>query len=652
MKTHFITAMFLISALFCGEMLAAPAKKEAKKSIKKAVVPRPEKVKVSSFGFNAEDATSCLKKAIASNAREVIIDNVGKDYIIGSPIGLYSNQTITLEKGVVIRAKKGAFHKGVMFRTEGGRNITIQGMGNNRIIMNKKDYRNPKLYKQSEHRHIFQLVSVSNVTIKNISLEDSGGDGIYFGGYVKRRPYCENILVENVTFSGHNRLGLAVISGKNVTIRNCRFLNAEGCPPQGGIDLEPNVPAEKMVNILVENCTFENNRGAALSIAPSKLKKSSENVSVTVKNCSFKNNGIDLYLHPYYNTTRPYAPVAGKVILENLKLSSCTQFHSPVETVLFELKNCVFDPPAKNGVYFDFTANRAGKIPVGNVRFINCKLNHSGNFDKQTIFNIRYQAESLFSSKFGGDLAIITSSGTKKFDFAPLIKKEQERFAKLYNYRPAPLNINKLVIPEKDGKRVKNNNLHFRGGEFLQYAEKGCKINISLKTRRIGYDSSIHYSLIAPSGKKLQTGDIIPGQKKIVSFTAEETGIYHLFTKSFNVVEIDSSHKGNGWTANKKGEFPLIQSSGRLYFTVPSGVKNFAVGVSGKSEISITGLTGERVLKNTPVDELKVLECTRKNADKAEVFYMEIKKMFWNLSLTLYAPLPPVVSTNAETLFR
>ena len=76
------------------------------------------------------------------------------------------------------------------------------------------------------------------------------------------------------------------------------------------------------------------------------------------------------------------------------------------------------------------------------------------------------------------------------------------------------------------------------------------------------------------------------------------------------------------------------------------------MGVSGKSEISITGLTGERVLKNTPVDELKVLECTRKNADKAEVFYMEIKKMFWNLSLTLYAPLPPVVSTNAETLFR
>lgn len=100
MKTHFITAMFLISALFCGEMLAAPAKKEAKKSIKKAVVPRPEKVKASSFGFNAEDATSCLKKAIASNAREVIIDNVGKDYIIGNPIGLYSNQTITLEKGL------------------------------------------------------------------------------------------------------------------------------------------------------------------------------------------------------------------------------------------------------------------------------------------------------------------------------------------------------------------------------------------------------------------------------------------------------------------------------------------------------------------------------------------------------------------------
>lgn len=652
MKIYSLFIFFVSVFLFLPvESMAQTGKKTVKRNPQKKVLPRPEKVKASSFGFNAEDATSCLKKAIASNAKEVIIDNVGKDYIIGSPIGLYSNQTITLEKGVIIRAKKGAFHKGVMFRTEGGRNITIQGMGNNRIIMNKKDYRNPKLYKQSEHRHIFQLVSVSNVTIKNISLEDSGGDGIYFGGYQKRRPYCKDILVENVTFSGHNRLGLAVISGENVIIRNCRFVNAEGCPPQGGIDLEPNKPVERMKNILIENCVFDNNKGAALSIAPSKLREKSEKVSVTVRNCKFARNGIDLYLHPYYSNTVPQSPVSGKVTLENLSLSSGTQFHSPVETVLFELKNCVFAPSSANSTIFDLTAARAGKVPVGNIRFINCKLTHPGDLTKQPVFGVRYQAESLFSSKIGGELAIVTPSGTKNYDFASLIKREKERFAHLYKYRPLPLDVKKLAVPEKDAARVKNKNLFFRHGEFLQYAEKGKTIQLVIRTKRIGYDSSISYDLRTPDGKKMENGSIIPGQSKTISFTAPETGIYHLFVKSFNVVDIDSSHRGNGYAA-VRGGYNLIQSSGRLYFTVPAGVKDFAVGASGKARILIRSLAGETVLKNTQTGEMQIFECSRKNADKAEVFYIEVKNIFWSLDLSLYAPLNPVLSTNAETLFR
>ena len=652
-KSLMIFAGVCFASLFFfeGALSAAPAGKTVKKKVKKVAAPRPEKVKASSFGFNEEDATECLQKAINSNAKEVVIDYTGKDYIIGKRISLRSNQTITLEKNVVLRAKKGAFQKRGMFVREGGENITIRGMGGSRIIMNKADYRNPKLYQQSEHRHIFNFASVSNVTIKDLSLEDSGGDGIYFGGYLKRKRYCENILVENVNFSGHNRLGIAVISGKNVIIRNCRFVNAEGCPPQGGIDLEPNQNVEMLKNILIENCVFENNKGAALSVAPSKLDNTSEKVSVTVRNCKFSRNGIDLYLHPYYSKNRPYPPVSGKITLENMVLSSVTQFHTPVQTVLFELKNCVFNPPVRNSEYFDFTSAMAGETPVGNIRFINCKLNHPGDINKQKIFRVRYLSESLFSDLLGGELAIVTPTGTKNFDFEALKKAEKTRFAKLYKYRPIPLDIKKLSIPEKDAARVKNENLHFRNCDFLQYAEKGQKITLLIKSKRIGYDSSISYNLTSPSGQKVENGSFVPGESKTLSFTAEETGIYRLYVKSFNVEDIISSHRGNGLT-HVRGNFNLIQSSGRLYFMVPAGVKNFAIGATGKAQILVRSLAGETVLKNTRTGEMQAFECSRKNADKAEIFYIEVKNVFWSIAITLFDPLPPVISTNPETLFR
>ena len=100
------------------------------------------------------------------------------------------------------------------------------------------------------------------------------------------------------------------------------------------------------------------------------------------------------------------------------------------------------------------------------------------------------------------------------------------------------------------------------------------------------------------------------------------------------------------------GGFSLIQSSGRLYFAVPAGVKDFAIGASGKAKICIRSITGETVLKNTVTGDLQVFECSRKNADKTEIFYLEVSNIFWAFNFTLYAPLSPVVSTNPETLFR
>ena len=609
-----------------------------------------ETVKAGDFGFDEKDASECLQKAIRSRAKEVIINNTGKDWIIGKTISLVSNQSLTLEDGVVIRAAKGAFKKPApMFVSIGGSNISIRGKGTAKIIMNRADYRNPKLYTQSEHRHIFALASVSNVTVRDLTLAESGGDGIYLGGYGKPRAYCQNVLIENVTFDGHNRLGLAVISGKDITIRNCRFLNAEGCPPQGGIDFEPNVSKEKMSGCLVENCFFENNKGAALSVAPSKLNAESEPVSVLIRNCVLRKNGIGFYFQPYYSSGKSTAPVKGEVQIVSCTTDSQTDFRTPVETVLHKFIDCTFTPPKRNRHSCYFSISGQGKTPIGNILFKNCILHDDG---ETRIFKINYKNNFIFGDKISGDLTLVSKQGKKKhFDFESMVKREQKRLADLSRYQPMELQPEALKIPPKDAAREKNSNMYFRGGTFLQYAEKGQDISMNINTRRCGYDSFIRLVLKSPSGKVLKKLEIAPGNREKLSFKAEETGLYRIVSWTFNILDIDSPHRGNGWVISKNST-SLIYPAGRLYFSVPAGVKNFAISIQGQGTVFIQGVDGERLLPKTKTGEMQIFPLTRKNAGKTEIFFIDCRKVEWDLNLIFHAPLQPVAGTNPDTLFR
>lgn len=67
-----------------------------------AVLPA-ESVKASSFGFSEKDATACLQKAIDSGVKKLIVDNTGREWLVG-PIRLRSGQEIVFADGVVVRA--------------------------------------------------------------------------------------------------------------------------------------------------------------------------------------------------------------------------------------------------------------------------------------------------------------------------------------------------------------------------------------------------------------------------------------------------------------------------------------------------------------------------------------------------------------------
>src|SRR5690606_21959581 len=119
------------------------------------------------------------------------IDITDRELTVSRPIILRSDLELILEDGVVLAAAPGAF-KGRADAMLSGTNverITIQGKGKATLRMRKSDYQNPDLYPHSEWRHLIALRGAKGVTLRNLNLLSSGGDGIYLGCSPKM-PYC------------------------------------------------------------------------------------------------------------------------------------------------------------------------------------------------------------------------------------------------------------------------------------------------------------------------------------------------------------------------------------------------------------------------------------------------------------------------------
>ena len=92
---------------------------------------RPETVRAADFGWDLEDATECLQRAIDSGAKTVIVDPQQGDWIV-RPIKLTNSNVEVVLKGVSIRAKRGEFrdkHDSLIQISGGATNVTLRGEG-------------------------------------------------------------------------------------------------------------------------------------------------------------------------------------------------------------------------------------------------------------------------------------------------------------------------------------------------------------------------------------------------------------------------------------------------------------------------------------------------------------------------------------------
>ena len=154
----------------------------------------------------------------------------------GISITLVSNLTNTHAIGVVVQIVTG----------EWGHGIYIEGASGRIIIDNMKSY-------------------------------NCWGDGIYIGGA------STNISVTNSIFDNNRRQGCSITSAKNVSFKNCQFLNTNGTSPEKGVTLEPNNVDGLLINIVFDSCYSYNNVSSGFSLAAASSLNNP--ISVSFKNC-------------------------------------------------------------------------------------------------------------------------------------------------------------------------------------------------------------------------------------------------------------------------------------------------------------------------------------------------------------------------------
>ncbi len=586
------------------------------------------------WGYDGEDSTAALQAAIHSGAKKVIVEKMDGPWIV-TPIQLASDQEIVFEKGVTVQAKKGEF-KGAtasLFTASLKENIRLTGSGAI-LQMRRADY-HAAPYQNAEWRNGISLRSCSNVSISGLVIRETGGDGVYLG-VAKRGVTNQKITIKNVVFERNYRQGISIISAEDLLIENTEFKETAGTAPMAGVDFEPNLSDECLVNCVLRNCVSENNQGPGYLLYLPNLTRDSRPVSIRFENCQSTGKGRALSC-----TTRNNTPgsVTGSIDFENCTFKSTdaspVQFlDKPADVCPITLKNCTIIGPDNDDAalpVIQFTARTGVVGEIGGVTFDQCVVKSAAG----------HPVMSFYDASYIGSVASVTGTlqvqqGDQQVDYRlneALIQKwmppsEAGNIA-AYQIDPArfqPLDVNTRF--NSTPRRIVRQRALSR---YLLYARQGDKVSVQLTYHQlVRYTGNkMPVTVIAPSGKVIPVAVVPFKQSANCEFAAPETGVYRISCDpGANFVTVDkSSHRL--CLTSEGAPIRLMAATGEFYFWVPAGVEKWAIGVFG-------GGVGERVSARL-FDPSGKQVWSEQNIEKPKL-YTEIRKQhssgeLWRLVL-------------------
>ena len=573
-------------------------------------------VRVSSFGYDAEDSTEIVQRALDSGARRIVFDKKEGPWVV-RPVFVRSNSEVVFEEGVELVAKRGEFQtkSDSLVSLVDVTNVVLRGMGRGATFrMWREDYRKPP-YPRGEHRHALNLLSVRQLTIENLTFRDSGGDGIYLGEKWQRGKDKTNVdvVIRDCVCDANYRQGISLITARNLLIERTVLRKTCGTDPQTGFDVEPNYASQEVVNCVLRDCTIEQNRIAGCWVNLNHFRSKTKPVSLTLENCQLIGNGgpaFMLNLNPFIPEEQ--LPRGGFVRLVKCTLGGrgtgayfCAKRRGSVD-VSFE--DCLFDGSgsAKPDVSF-LVQNRQGAYDDG-ISFRNVTIHQA---KAREWFGAANRPWIAPPSAISGDVTIVSPEGSRREILDE--KWIKSRFSAPPEWRidfthegldPAVAR----PVDHAPGRSVKLSPLKFRG--VLQawvYADGPREISIRAVQMVIGRRSPATgiVPVMSVDGKKVAEVSV-PGRSQTeLRFTVPAAGFYSMTFKTkghaiaFLSADVPLGIVPGCSQAGAEHRFDIYFPAGKLYFRHARDCRSILfVGGGGLEYASfkVTGPTGETLL--------------------------------------------------------
>lgn len=212
----------------------------------------------------------------------------------------------------------------------------------------------------------------SDISIYDVDIRDTWGDGIYVGNY--RTVESDNVLIESGIIDNVRRNGISIISAKNLVVNNLILSNTNGTNPASGIVIEPNKITEILENILLNNITTINNDKEGIVFNASRFMdpQTSKEVTITINNHYDDGSRIALRFFKKGFTDLDL-PLSGYVAIKNSHYTSPRMHPISIPNENFKLPTLYFDKVTVNSdVAEHFKQLMQSKAQrFDNVKFVN-----------------------------------------------------------------------------------------------------------------------------------------------------------------------------------------------------------------------------------------------------------------------------------------
>ena len=617
-------------------------------------------VNASSFGWNAEDSTAALQAAFDSGANKVIIDRQAGDWISRPLFITNSNIEVVLADGVTLKAKRGEFYArgDCLIRiTKRVKNIILRGEGKATLKMNKADYHDPaQKYEHSEWRHAVSILSAQNVTVKDLTILSSGGDGVYVNG-------PKNVTLENLVIRDHHRQGMSPISVDGMTVRRCCFNETFGTPPNSGIDMEPNKGHNKFVNVLYEDCEFNGNKAHGIDMYFGALTSRTTPVSITYRRCKAYGNGSCGVSFMTGNPIRIEDPklgqVKGFVKFENCEFArngsvplKITNHSTNGMDISFS--DCVIDARgAKSACAILFNNGRLNG-DFGNLVFERCTVKLDEGMKVCAFTALRGYG---ISEKLSGALAVERGEKRETFDLGAFAAKHKPRPELIVKFKSATVDYSKVKpmfsAPPAKGKFTPSVRKPF---VYVVAVPGAGEYKVHFKSRKLRVAGTGPVAAVVQmldrAGTDLGMFDVPAGNFEY-TIKAKGAGVYRFEVSLRNTAVIRMACDGAAGALQADAPVALFQAENKsFYFCVPAESELVTVNVSPIEPVQakLFDASGKEVADMPYQSSIMNFNVKRSKTASDEVWHLRFVKILDDMRFQIGVGGIPLVSTDPNAV--